>query len=367
LSPVLRDSLPFFFYLPAILVAAALFGLRAGLATLVGSLFLTVGLWMPGFSWHDVDPNEALVLAAWFSISALLVIAIALLQRSTTAQRKLIATLHSASQQLEEKSSRLEASEKNLAAHAADLERIVAERTARLEETITELESYSYTIVHDLRSPLRAMQGFSHVLVVDYADKLDVRGADYLRRIERAAQRLDVLIQGVLSYSDIGQAKMELQPVDLEVVVDQVINHYPTIHDARAGIEIVPPLGRVIAHEAFLAQALSNLLENAIKFVQAGTPPQITIRAETRGPNIRLHVVDRGIGIPATGLANIFKPFHRGHEAAGYVGTGMGLAVVKRAIERQGGTVGVFSEPNNGSDFWLELPRALEEPPHLSS
>lgn len=362
LAPLLQNTLQFFLYLPAILAAAALFGYRAGFATLIGSLVLTVSLWMPGFAWWKIDETEVLVLISWFSISAILVVGIALLQKSAAAQRQLILELRRTSRELQEKSARLEASEKTLAAHAADLERTVAERTAKLEETVAELETYSYTIVHDLRSPLRAMQGFAHLLLIEYAEKLEVRGADYLRRIDQGARRLDQLIQGVLSYSNIDRAKIELSLLDLDSVVDHVLRHYPTVYDTHARIEITRPLGRALAHESLLAQALSNLLENAVKFVPPDAAPEITLRSEIVELRVRLHVMDRGIGIPAQGLAHIFKPFHRGRDAAGYIGTGMGLAVVKRAIERQGGTVGVLSEPGKGSDFWIELNRAPEPP-----
>jgi signal transduction histidine kinase len=366
LNPYLKDELPFFLYLPAVLIVTAVCGPGAGLATLGVSVVLAEYLWTPS-TWSRTDLVSALVPLLRFIVTGLLIVVIALLQKSASAQKQLLAELEKKSGQLEEKSTRLETSEKMLATHAETLERLVAERTAKLEETVAELEEFSYTISHDLRSPLRAMQGFAQILREDYGGKLDDEGRDHLKRIDLAAQRLDALIRDVLSYSSLGRAVIELQPVDLEAVVDQVVSRYPVATSARPQIEIARPLLPVLACESCLVQALSNLIENAVKFVDAGALPQVRIWTEQVGSNVRLHVADRGIGIPAAALPHLFQPFRRAHRPNGYEGTGIGLAIVKRATERQGGTVGVSSEVGKGSDFWIELPLSEKKPGELTA
>jgi PAS domain S-box-containing protein len=245
-----------------------------------------------------------------------------------------------------------------LARHAESLEIAVRERTAKLEEAIADLETFSYTVSHDLRSPLRTMQGFAHLVLTDHGAQLDDQARDYLQRIDRAAARMDTLIMEVLAYSRIGRAPLRDAPIDLERLVDEILRHEPTLQQVVATIEVVRPLAPVIGNRATLAQAIQHLLGNAVKFVAPGTTPEITIFTETHEANVRLVIRDRGIGISPQGLQHVFKPFHRAHPDAVYPGTGMGLAMVKRAIERQGGSVGVHSIPGKGSTFWIELPAA---------
>jgi PAS domain S-box-containing protein len=245
-----------------------------------------------------------------------------------------------------------------LARHAESLETAVRERTAKLEEAIADLETFSYTVSHDLRSPLRTMQGFAHLVLTDHGAQLDEQARDYLRRIDRAAARMDTLIMEVLAYSRIGRAPLRDVPIDLERLVDEILRHEPTLQPVAATIELVRPLAAVIGNRATLTQAIQHLLGNAVKFVAPGTTPQITIFTEAHEANVRLVIRDRGIGISPQALQHVFKPFHRAHPDAAYPGTGMGLAMVKRAIERQGGKVGVRSTPGEGSTFWIELPAA---------
>lgn len=357
LDRYLTGEIPFFLYLPAILVIAAYCGQAAGFSALAGALLLTVYLWIPPTpdGWL-INPAALLSLLVWSGISSLLIVVIGLLQKYAFAQRELLARLSEKSRRLEENAARLQASESQLAAHADDLERLVAERTAKLQETVAELESFSYTVSHDLRSPLRTMQGFAHLLIEDYGDRLDAQGCDYLARIDRAAQRLDMMIHDVLSYSSLGRAPIVPEPVDLDVVLDEVLDQYPLIRDTQPPLQVDRPLLPVFAAKGSLMQALSNLLQNAVKFVAPGTAPSVHVWTDRRGDRVRLHVTDRGIGISAAELAQIFKPFHRGRNSSAYAGTGMGLAIARRAIERQGGLLGVTSELGQGSDFWIELP-----------
>lgn len=237
----------------------------------------------------------------------------------------------------------------------ADLERRVQERTIRLEESVRELEAFSYTISHDLRAPLRGMYGYADILLKDAGAKLSEDECGYLNRISLAAKRLDRMIQDVLHYSRISQAEITLRPLQIEPVVQAVLAEYPVLRTAAMQIELRPPLGEVLGHEMLLSQCIGNLLSNAVKFVAPGVTPHVRISAERRGRFVRLWIHDNGIGIEAQHMGRLFGMFERIHPSSAFEGNGIGLAIVKRAAHRLGGDVGVESKPGIGSRFWLDL------------
>jgi len=237
------------------------------------------------------------------------------------------------------------------------LERTVEQRTAKLRDTIHELESYSYSISHDMRAPLRAMQAYARVLIDELGPRLDEHSRRYLDRISAASNRLDVLITDVLSYSRLARGEIALKPVNLEKLVEEVTYHYPALQNAE--IEIAAGLGTVIAAEAFLAQAIANLLTNAAKFVAPGVKPRIRIWSEESDQSsVKLMIRDNGIGIAPENHHRIFAIFARVHSEKDYEGTGIGLSIVKKAVERMNGQCGLTSELGQGSTFWLQLPKA---------
>lgn len=237
------------------------------------------------------------------------------------------------------------------------LEHAVRERTARLRETVGELEAFSYSVSHDLRAPLRAMHGYSVALLEEAAPQLTSEQRDYLYRISRASQRLDLLINDVLTYSRLSRAEVRFDPIDLDRVVREIIQQYPSLQSDRTEIQIGSPLGRVLGHEAMIVQAVSNLLINAAKFVRPGVRPKIIIRSENRDEWLRLWIEDNGIGIAPHNQARIFGMFQRLNPDSQYEGTGIGLSIVKKAIERLNGRLGVESEEGRGTRFWIELKR----------
>lgn len=239
--------------------------------------------------------------------------------------------------------------------HAARLEQTVAERTARLTETVQELETFSYSLSHDMRAPLRAMKGFSQILETEYAAQLDPHAADYLKKISRAAGRLDQLIQDVLTYSHILRGQISLQPIDIEKLAHQLIDENPALQPPRAEITIRSPLHPVLGHEAYLMQVLSNLVYNAVKFVAVGEQPRVQIWTETTATEIWLFVQDNGIGIPKEAHERMFRMFQRFHGDKFYEGTGIGLTIVRKAVERMGGQISLESEPGKGSTFRVQL------------
>jgi signal transduction histidine kinase len=247
----------------------------------------------------------------------------------------------------------LKDSQAQLAGHAQRLEERVRERTAALQETVSELESFSYSISHDMRAPLRAMQSFAQLLAEDCGERIGPEGKDYIRRIIGASERMDRLIQDVLTYSRVTRTELPLEQVDLEVLVDGILESYPQFQPPHAKIEVRRPLPCVMGNAAALVQCVSNLVGNAIKFVAPDVVPQVEIWAEVCAARVRLYVRDNGIGIEPEAHENIFRIFYQLDRS--YEGTGIGLAVVRKAAERMGGTVGLKSGLNRGSTFHLEL------------
>jgi signal transduction histidine kinase len=249
----------------------------------------------------------------------------------------------------------LAAARDQLADRAHQLEALVIERTARLQESISELGAYSYSIAHDMRAPLRAMRGYAAILLDQHAGNLDAEGVEYLEKINTAAGRMDMLIQDVLTYTQVAGEKMTLTSVDADKLVRAVIESYPQLHPSNAEIHIEGVLPKILGNEAGLAQCISNLLTNAVKFVAPGTKPSVGLRTQDLGPNVRLWIEDNGIGIEPKDQDRIFIMLERVHAEGAYEGTGIGLAIVRKAAERMNGSVGVYSEIGHGSKFWIQL------------
>jgi signal transduction histidine kinase len=240
---------------------------------------------------------------------------------------------------------------------AEELERRVEERTAELRSLNEELEAFAAAASHDLRAPLRAIVGFARALEEDHAEALGEGGREHLGRIFRAAERMDTLITDVLAYSRMARAELPVEPVPLERAVEEALDTLAAeIRRTGARVEVARPLPRVMAHAATLARVLTNLLSNALTFTKPGTSPSVRIAATQTNGWVKVSVSDEGIGIAPEHLERIFRPFERLHGAETYPGTGFGLAIVRRAVERMGGRCGVVSELGRGSTFWLELP-----------
>jgi PAS domain S-box-containing protein len=247
--------------------------------------------------------------------------------------------------------------------HAEDLEARVAQRTQALQDVNAELNSFAYSVSHDLRTPLRSMQGFAEALLEDYGNRLDETGHDYAKRIVAASRRMDQLIQDLLTYSRLSRAELELQPVALDPLLKGVAIQVEEQAQAATPerlptIEVLEPLPIVVGHRGVLTQVFVNLLTNATKFVAPEVTPHVTVSAETRQDRVRVTVADNGIGIAEEHQERIFRVFERLHRLDAYPGTGIGLAIVRKGIDRLGGRSGVDSSPGQGSCFWVELPAA---------
>ncbi len=253
-------------------------------------------------------------------------------------------------------------------------------RVDALTEVNRELETFNYSISHDLRAPLRSMSGFAQALIDGESARLTQQGMDYVRRVANSAKRMDMLLQDLLEYSRVARTSMTPTQVDLDLAVGDIMtSRERDIQEKQARIDIKSPLGAVRAHLPTVQQILGNLVDNGLKFVPKGKSPEIRIWTEqiTNGaphaeegkatqnnslantagyPSLRIWVEDNGIGIEKEFHEKIFGLFERLHPSHAFPGTGLGLAIVRKGVERMGGRVGLESELERGSRFWVELP-----------
>lgn len=245
----------------------------------------------------------------------------------------------------------------------ASLETRVVDRTAQLASSRGEMEAFTYTVAHDLRAPLRSMHGFSQLLIEEYRGKLlDDEGVKTLQRIKDASGKMDALIQDLLAFSQLAREAIHVETIELGSLVENVLRDLAAEVESRGGeIQVIGPLPSVRANRITLSQVLANLVSNAIKFVAPGGKPKVQIRAEKREGGQRLWVEDNGIGIAPEFHGRIFKVFERLNKVEDYPGTGIGLAIAARAMDRMGGSIGVESQPGRGSRFWIEFPASREQ------
>jgi len=238
---------------------------------------------------------------------------------------------------------------------AGQLEEIVAQRTSDLAASNQQLEAFVYSIAHDLRAPLRIMQGFSTMLVEEAGATLNETARDCARRINKSAKFMDALLIDLLTFSRVSQQHVELTSVNLKMVVESVLSRLqPDILEKNAHVELPGSWPGVLAHEPTLSQVLFNLVSNALKFVAPGVAPLVRLRTEEKTGFIRVWVEDKGPGIAFKHQTEVFRLFTR-LDGEKYQGTGLGLAIVQKGIERMGGRTGVVSTPGRGSLFWFEL------------
>jgi signal transduction histidine kinase len=230
-------------------------------------------------------------------------------------------------------------------------------KARELEAISHETESFASVASHELQEPLRKITGFAQLVEEHLGDRLDAEGKDYLRRMVRAAERMNLMVKELLQLSRAGGEPLHKQPVNLSRAVERIrVDLESAINEAGAEI-VVGDLPTVTATPVQVDQVLLNLIGNALKYRAKDRRLRVEIFAEPVGPGVtRVTVKDNGIGFAPAHTPRIFKPFQRLHSQADYPGTGMGLAICRKIIERHGGTIGADSEPGKGSSFYFTLP-----------
>jgi PAS domain S-box-containing protein len=238
-----------------------------------------------------------------------------------------------------------------------ELEQRVAERTVQLEALNKELEAFSYSVSHDLKAPLRGIDGYSQLLEKDYRDRLDDDGRLFIRNIRSSAAQMHQLIEDLLNYSRMERRSLQPVGIDLGALVQAVVGERAAEIE-RGGIRLVLELPQleVRADRDGLALVLRNLLENALKFSRKTEAPQVVIGARAEGGRALVWVADNGIGFDMKFHDRIFDIFQRLQRAEDYPGTGVGLALVRKAMQRMEGRVWAESVPGAGAQFYLEIP-----------
>lgn len=234
--------------------------------------------------------------------------------------------------------------------------RRLADEVRAHERTLANLEAFNYSISHDLRAPLRPLDGFSQILLEDYADVLDDKGKGYLHRIQKAARRMTQLIDDLLALSRTGEAPMAVQPVDLVPIAAAVVAELRETEPARAVDFVSVPEAPVSGDPRLLRIVLENLLRNAWKFTRdvAGTARIELGTTHDAGPDVYF-VRDDGAGFSSVSAPRLFQPFQRFHAQADFEGTGIGLAIVRRIIDRHGGRIWAESTRGQGATFFFTV------------
>ncbi len=239
----------------------------------------------------------------------------------------------------------------------AELELRVQERTAELARSNHELEHFAYIASHDLREPLRKIKSFTDLLVEDYRGQLDAQADKYLDYISDGAVRMQKLIKDLLTYSRLGRNELILEPTDLGKILEQVLSDLSVAIEENNAAIAADSLPTIQANPQQMTQLFQNLISNALKF-RSDAPPRIRIEAQLQQSEWLISIQDNGIGIKPQHAERIFEIFQRLHAREKYPGTGIGLAVCRKIVERHGGRIWVESEPAHGSTFYFTVPAA---------
>jgi light-regulated signal transduction histidine kinase (bacteriophytochrome) len=239
-----------------------------------------------------------------------------------------------------------------------DLEDHIAERTSELTKTIAELEAFSYSISHDLRAPLRAINGFAAILRDEHADRLDADGDNLLMKIETNAAKMAQLIDGLLDFSRLARAESMSGEVDMAQLARAVAAEL-TSERASPGLTVeIGDLPRVVGDEPMLRQVWVNLIANAVKFSSPTAQPHVAVSGEVDEGEALFHVRDNGVGFDMAYAEKLFGVFNRLHRADEFPGVGVGLALTRRIVLRHGGRIWAESAPGQGAAFHFALPAA---------
>lgn len=237
------------------------------------------------------------------------------------------------------------------------LEARVAERTRALDEVVNELETFNYSVSHDLRSPIGAIVNFTSILTEDYKDKLDAQGVDILRRVAGCAQNAVTMMDGLLTFSHIGQQSLTPGPVEMRPLVESVYAEVALAHDGRAPAFSVGALPTVTADATMMRTVWTNLLSNAVKFTASSPEAAIEVGSQPAPEEDVFFVRDNGVGFEMKHATRLFNVFEQLHPTPQSKGRGVGLAIVSRIVRRHGGRVWAQAAPGKGATFYFSIPK----------
>lgn len=240
--------------------------------------------------------------------------------------------------------------------------RLREELEERVRQRTAELEAFSYSVSHDLRSPLRALEGFARILLEEYAPNLPAEGQEYVRDIRRNAQKMGQLVDDLLAFSRLGRQSLQRRRVAMADLVLEVLDDLRPERDARLVEVVIGELPTCRADPALLKQVWANLLANAFKYTRKHDPARIEVGCREQGGERVYFVRDSGAGFDMRYAGKLFGVFQRLHKASDYDGTGVGLAIVQRVVHRHGGRVWAEAAVNCGATFYFTVPDHEDQP-----
>lgn len=311
--------------------------------------------------WHPVYRFEGMLKLVTALVSAVTAVVLWRLMPNALALPS-PAQLAEANAQLRAEVDHRERAEAELRALNAELEDRVRQRTEELRRSNEDLEQFAYVASHDLQEPLRAVSMYVQLLERRYHDQLDAEGKKFIGYATQGASRMRELIHDLLAYSRASTQEQHLQTIEAADALARAEANVRGALEEAGGRITHDPLPSVRADETQLTQVFQNLLSNAIKYRSPDEPLQVHVWAEREGDTVAFHVRDNGIGVEPDYHEQIFEPFRRLHTRAEYPGSGLGLSICKRLVERHGGRIEVESEPGRGATFHIQLPAGGDAP-----
>jgi len=306
----------------------------------------------------NIEWMSARVILMCLGVGVLFAIILGIREAAIRIQEhRLVIELNNSRDRLLTANAELTRSEQQVRTLNAELEQRVSERTAELQAAYRELESFSYAVAHDIKAPLRAINAFGSLLVDEHGAQLDEKARRYVERMRYGALHMAQLVDDLLAYARIERLELQSQAADAATLIDACIAEQRD-EILKLGAQVTADTMPIILHvdNAALTQAIRNLLQNALKFSRHATPPRISIAIKRVAKGMQIVVADNGIGFDMQYHDRIFALFQRLHRPDEYAGTGIGLAIARKAIERMDGRLWAQSKPNEGATFFIELP-----------